>query len=135
MSISSLFRDLGAPLRNTRWSWGSVHPESGTVFLRVWQDEVRKVSGREVVRLTNRERFEGTSSLGYAERRRHIDLLRQGAPGYLIFCEARTPITIPRRLRSYVSDRVFPTGNLCEIDGDIYTQFLIGIEVDKFSKH
>ena len=134
MSISSLFRDLGAPLRNTRWSWGAIHPKNGTVFLRVWQDEVRKDGGRGVVRLTNRERFEGTSSLGYAERKRHIELLRQGASGYLIFCEAKTPMTIPRKLKSYVSDRVFPTGDSCEMDGDIYIQFLSGIEIDRFSQ-
>ena len=127
MSISSLFNDLGAPLRNTRWSWGAANPVTGTVFLRVWKDEVLKQNDRDIVRLTNHARFEGTSSLGYAERKRHIELLRQGASGYLIFCEAKQPITIPRKLKNYISDRLFPTEDLCEVNGDIYVQFQKGL--------
>ncbi len=127
MSITSLFRELGAPLKNPRWSWGALNPNSGAVFLRVWKDETRKQDDRSLVRLTNRARFEGTHSPGYAERKRHIQLLREGRPGYLIFCEAKTPISIPRKLRSYVADRVFPTGELCEVDGDVYVRFHSGI--------
>jgi hypothetical protein len=38
MTISSLFQSLGAPLANTRWSWGAQRSSDGAVFLRVWQD-------------------------------------------------------------------------------------------------
>ena len=128
MSISSLFKDLGTPLKNIRWSWGAVDTTGGTVFLRVWKDETLKWKGKDVVRLTNRAHFEGTSSLGYAERKQHIERLRQGATGYLIFCEAKAPISIPRKLKSYDSDSVFPTTDLCEINGDVYVQFLSGVK-------
>ena len=134
MSISSMFRDLGAPLRNMRWSWGAISPNTGAIFLRVWKDDILKRGDGDIVRLTNRNRFEGTSSLGYAERVRHIELLRQGAKGYLIFCESESPAALTRKLKSYVSDKLYPTGELCEVNSDVYVQFLNGISADKMLK-
>lgn len=134
MSISTLFSDLGAPLKNIRWSWGAVNPQSGAVFLRVWTDETRKHNGWNVVRLTNRAHFEGRKSLGYAERTNHIQDLRNGRPGFLIFCEAKEPGKIPRRLKSYRADRIFPTGRLCEVDGDVYVEFLTGRSVTDINR-
>jgi hypothetical protein len=134
MPISAVFSDLGAPLRNVRWSWGAVNSKSGAVFLRVWADETRKHNGQNVVRLTNRAHFEGRKSLGYAERTNHIQHLRNGRPGYLIFCEAKEPGKIPRRLKSYRADLVFPTGGLCEVDGDIYVQYLDGESVTRIKR-
>jgi hypothetical protein len=35
MSISELFSEkLGAPLSDTRWSWGAINQATGQVFLR-----------------------------------------------------------------------------------------------------
>lgn len=130
MSISSLFKGVGAPLKNIRWSWGAVNPNSGAVFLRVWKDDVRNSGNGHIVRLTNRAHFEGTSSLGYAERLKHIELLREGRPGYLVFCESKQPGTIPRQLKRYVSDRMFLTGALVEVDGDIYVEFIGGVAIN-----
>jgi hypothetical protein len=134
MPISAVFSDLGAPLRNIRWSWGAVNPTSGAVILRVWTDETRKHNGWDVVRLTNRAHFEGRKSLGYAERTNHIQLLCNGRPGFLFFCEAKESGKIPRRLKSYRADRIFPTGRLCEVDGDVYVQYLDGESVTRIKQ-
>lgn len=134
MSISALFEDLGAPLKNIRWSWGAENKSSGVLFLRVWQDETQKRDGRLLVRLTNRDIFEGTADKGYAERREHIEMLRNGRRGYLIFCEAKKPITVPRELNGFVSDRIFPTGDVIEVDGDIYVQYFLGIKIEEFQR-
>ncbi len=37
MSITAMFENLGAPLANSRWSWGGVR-QDGAVVLRVWQN-------------------------------------------------------------------------------------------------
>jgi len=39
-SIAALFRTLGAPLHNERWSWGASTDDY--VILRAWQDDMRK---------------------------------------------------------------------------------------------
>lgn len=122
MNITSLFKRLGAPLKNQRWSWGSVSPH-GTVFLRVWQGETTKVNGKHYVLLTNRERFEGKGDLGYEERLLRIQMLERGATGYCIFCEPKDPEGVPRELKSFVETDLFPVGELIEHQGDIWLQF------------
>jgi hypothetical protein len=42
MGPKALFEKLGAPLKNTVWSWGGVRAD-GAIFLRVWEDEKRKI--------------------------------------------------------------------------------------------
>lgn len=131
-TISAMFKKMGAPLKNVRWSWGAINPTSGVVFLRVWQDLTLKYNGKNLVRITNRARFEGTADLGYAERKEQIELLRNGRRGYLIFCEAKNPITTPRELNGYVNDRIFPSGDLFEIEGDVHIQYFGGIKIEEF---
>src|SRR4051794_24193841 len=82
MSLTELFQKFGAPLANSRWSWGSVRPD-GTVFLRVWADEMRSADGGRYVRLINRGAYADTpDNLGFAERCEHVERLANGAPGY-----------------------------------------------------
>ncbi len=44
MTITALFRQLGAPLRVPRQSWGA--PPNGTVILRVWRDRIAVILER-----------------------------------------------------------------------------------------
>lgn len=79
MNLTELFAYLGARLANNRWSWGAVRQADGAVFLRVWQDEWQRVDGLCAVRITDNRNFADVpDNLGYAERLRHIDLLRGG---------------------------------------------------------
>jgi len=124
-----MFKALGAPLKNTRWSWGALNPNTGAVYLRVWIDDVRERQQGKIVRLTNRAYFEGGKSLGYAERKRHLERLQGGVPGYLIFCRSREPSVNRRKMKSFVADQIFPTGAMEEVEGDTYIQFAEGIAI------
>jgi hypothetical protein len=84
MSISNLFKKLGAPLANVRWSWGGLRPDNAVV-LRVWQNETKKRDGKLWAQLTHHQEFFGKEKdLGYQERNRHVALVAAGAPCYLI---------------------------------------------------
>jgi hypothetical protein len=99
LSLTEMFASLGAPLANQRWSWGAERQNDGAVFLRVWQDESRKLDGRRSVRLTANAFFaEKPDNLGNAERLRHVELIRSGRPAYLVMCVAVDPKVEPRTI-------------------------------------
>ena len=67
MSIADQFKKVGAPLKNTRWSWGAVS-EKGDVFLRVWDHDRRTIDGLLTVRVTHRSVYaDQPENLGYQE--------------------------------------------------------------------
>jgi hypothetical protein len=118
MSLAALFAGFGAPLANTRWSWGSVRPD-GTVFLRVWTDEMKTVDGRRYVRLINRRAYAGDQdNLGFAERRDHVRMLADGASGYAVLCRAAEPRARSREIVSFDDKTIFRLGALAIFDGD-----------------
>lgn len=78
MSISIHMKRLGAPLANIRTSWGSVRESDGTVFLIVWNGETRNEGNGVLSQLI------GKAGGGTPERRKHIQMLKDGAPGFLI---------------------------------------------------
>lgn len=107
MTQRDFFAMLGAPLSNFRWSWGSVRTD-GTVFLRVWQDQLRRHDGLRFVRATNVQAAEEWKEQnhrykpGYPERLGQVALIRQGAPCYLVMCEAVDVDARPRRVKECV---------------------------------
>lgn len=78
MSISTHMKRLGAPLTNIRTSWGSVRESDGTVFLVVWNGETRN-EGKGIL-----SQLIGKTGKITPERQRHIDLLKGGAPGFMV---------------------------------------------------
>jgi hypothetical protein len=132
MNQRALFAMLGAPLTNSRWSWGAVRPEDGAVFLRVWQDRMQTHDGSQFVQITNHARFRnGPANCGYRERLKHVELIRGGAPRYLIVCEAVDPAARPRRIRSFNAAEVFPGGRVVELNGDWWVEVLPGVAVQE----
>jgi hypothetical protein len=118
MSLTDLFVRFGAPLANSRWSWGSVRPD-GTVFLRVWADEMKTVEERRYVRLINRRAYEdGEDNLGYTERCQHVQMLTGGAPGYAVLCTAAEPRAKSRKIVSFDAQAVFKLASVAVFDGD-----------------
>jgi hypothetical protein len=114
-SRTELFSYLSAPLNNTQWSWGAERDADGAVFLVVWQDESVRRNGRHYS-LVHNQSFWGdtTESLGLNERRRHLDLIHQGAAAYLIMArakDARSPGAV-RRIEDLDSEEVFVGGEL-----------------------
>ena len=129
MIQKNFFAMLGAPLANSRWSWGAVRPADGAVVLRVWQDpdNVRTHSGREFVRIwKERAGSTGPISHGSRERLEHVNLIRGGAPCYLIMCEAVDPGARPRQVRRFNDREVFPGGAVELIDDGWWVERLPG---------
>jgi hypothetical protein len=119
MTLTSLFKYLNAPLTNQRWSWGAVRASDGAVFLRVWQDEIKKSGQRRLARVTANAVFGGDeTNPGYAERLRHVDLIRNAATSYMILCEAVDVVASPRAVAKFNEREVFVGGNLTESDGE-----------------
>ena len=105
MSLQAHFENLGAPLRNSRWSWGSVR-QDGKVVLRVWacswdsQDRVFQVMYPDLE----------NASPGYDERMEHLNLIRNGS-GYILILVRENENYDPERggnlLGSYDRKTVF----------------------------
>ncbi|MGE0157107.1 MAG: hypothetical protein AB7T17_08780 [Geobacter sp.] len=125
MSLSSLFNRLGAPLHNSRWSWGAVRANDGSVFLRVWQDESKVINGKRFMRITANEYFQNNdpNNLGYQERLKHIQQIQTGAKSYMIVCVAQDITAIPRAIINFNSDEVFEGGELISSEGDMWLEF------------
>lgn len=124
MSQKQLFERLGAPLVNARWSWGAVRNSDGVVFLRVWQDEIKRIDGRLFMRITDNDYFpkHDPSNHGWLERLRHIDSVRGGATSYMVMCIARDVKAIPREVQSFNRDEVFQGGQLIDTAGDTWLE-------------
>lgn len=119
MKPTEAFKYVGAPLRNSRWSWGGVRAD-GAVFLRVWQDRKRVHEGVLHFRVTSHERYrEDPENLGYKERLEHVARINAGAHAYLIVAIAEDVDAHPREIKSVVDD-VFVGGRPVELDGDTW---------------
>jgi putative restriction endonuclease len=118
--ISEFFSGtLQAPLRNTRWSWGSVN-SSGTVFLRIWDDEFGKRRGRTFVLVLEPD---WRRSGGFRERERHIEMIKEGAPAYGVICTALDPDSDgPRSIKSYDTQNLAELGEVIVEGGAVYVE-------------
>lgn len=134
MSISSLFERLGAPLANSRWSWGSVDSRKGRVFLRAWQDESVLVAGKRYVKLAHHLRYANEpENLGYRERVQQLDAARGGLQAYVIMCKAKDVKARPRTIESYNDKDVFQIGELIEIEGNEWGEIVDRIPIRNLS--
>ncbi len=124
MNITDLFQKLGAPLNNTRWSWGAVS-EGGDIYLRVWQHDFRTIDGKRTVRVIRHRAPENDSeNLGYKERLEHVAQIGAGARSFCILCVAKDPNRRPRELASFDNKTIFVGGELIQ-DGEDYRLELV----------
>lgn len=112
--ISTFFsKTLGAPLINSRWSWGATNDRTGALFLRVWSDDRRIIDGIDRVRILGLD-WKG-SSLGYDERVRHVDSMRTGTVTYGVLCVAQDlGSTGPRRIAEFDRHNLLVLSGLLE---------------------
>ena len=131
MSMADLFQKLGAPLKNTRWSWGAVS-EEGDVYLRVWVDEFRKIDDKQTVRVT-RHRTSGSNpeNVGHKERLEHVAQIGAGAKSFCILCVAKDPNSHPRELASFDKKSIFVGGKLIQDGEDFWLELTQRINVDE----
>jgi hypothetical protein len=134
MSISSFFEKLSAPLKNVRWSWGSVREADGAVFLRVWQDRKIVENKKLIMKITHHAKYvEDPDNYGWKERLSHIEIIRTGAPCYLIMCRAKDVEALPREIAGWNEKEVFVGGALREMDGDTWIEIKGRIPIAKAS--
>ena len=99
-NVTDVFRKLGAPLNNMRWSWGAVRPVDGNVFLRIWADQMGYIENKipahtaydpktMVCYIGCHDRDNGESRPGWTERQEHIALIKAGKQAWGIQCKAR----------------------------------------------
>ena len=129
MSQKALFQKLGAPLVNARYSWGAVRAD-GAVFLRVWQDETWMHGGTFHAKILTEEEGVGGLNHGYRERLKHVELVRQGAPCFMVMCQAVDPNEIPRKVKDFERDNVFLGGKLTKSRGDWCIELLKRVSVE-----
>jgi hypothetical protein len=120
MTQKDFFSLLGAPLANQRWSWGAVRPD-GVVFLRVWQDEVKRHKGITLVKVTYKGMAE-EDSLGYRERLQHVERIRERATTFLVMCQAEDVTTAPRKVKDFEQENVFRAGRLVKTAGEYWVE-------------
>lgn len=129
MSISEFFSGrLGAPLRNTRWSWGAVNSSTGQVFLRVWTDERQRIRGQDCISILA-DSWSGKSS-GLPERREHVGLLEGGAEGYGVLCVPKDSAR-GRNIESFDDKHLLQFGDVIEVGGHRYASIVEEIAVEE----
>lgn len=131
MSQVALFKRLQAPLKNVRWSWGSIRATDNVIFLRVWQDKSKQFGGKVVVQLSHNDDYkDDLDDLGHVERLEHIEKIRGGAMCYLITCRAVDVTDVPRKVKGFNDRVVFPGGKLVEIEGETWIEMSPGVAID-----
>ncbi len=115
MSQTKMFENLGAPLRNVRWSWGSVRPSDGTVFLRVWQDGSRQMEGKRYMWIS--DETPATGDVGANERLEHARLAQSGRPCYMVMCQAEDTSAERRKVKTFNAREVFEGGEVVVVEG------------------
>jgi len=134
--ITSHFNDLEAPLKNQRWSWGSISShDTEMVILRVWKDEVKEEDGYSQVLLTSKSKFEGKNKPGYEERKEHIKIFNQFRKGYVVICEAQDIRARSRAIRSYDPTVLFPIERITQDkNGDFWGKLGKAVLVSDYKK-
>jgi hypothetical protein len=120
---SEIFSYFGAPLTNVRWSWGAVRASDGAVFLLVWQDQSKRIEGKQYTLVNDASYFQGEpANLGQVERIRQVELIRGGARSYMVMCLAVDPKVAPRTMASFNDQDVFVGGQLIDVDGNTWLE-------------
>lgn len=133
MSISDFFTTkLGANLANVYWSWGATNPSTNQVFLRVWEDELETVNGVERSPLWSSEW--GGQSNGYAERKRHVDALLEGAEGYGVLCTVKDPTAARRAIAKFDDQHLLKFGEVIVEDGRYYGTVVDRVAVEELAR-
>jgi hypothetical protein len=136
MCQKALFEMLGAPLVNTRWSWGAIRAADGVVFLRVLEDNIKNIDGKDFMRLTKKELFESKprKNPGHLERLRHVGAVESGAKCYMVICIAKDVMAVPREVLGFNNEALFLGGKLIEHQGDAWLEIVDRVAVnDTFS--
>lgn len=133
MNQKTLFELLGAPLKNYRWSWGSVRSDQ-VIFLRVWQHETKTINGKEFQRIGGSfSRPQVKPTAGGNERRSHIVAIEGGSQVYMVICTALDGAGRSRRIKSFNQEFVWLGGELLIQDNDVWLEQKEKVSIAKAS--
>lgn len=132
MTLSQFFKAIGAPLKNNRWSWGALSHDRRSIFLRIYDDEIRKFDGKQYVQVTAFEKFALTSNLGWNERLDHLKKVKAGKSVYLISCVAKDVTQTPRKVKYFDADMLWEGGSLLYKEGDFWLELKDRVNVTPF---
>lgn len=127
--INAFFKDvLHAPVANTLWSWGAVDERTRRVFLRLWRTDITYFDGRQVVRALGSMR---TSRPGWAERARHLELIKGSYVAYGVVCDKDTPDA--GGIRDFDRANLLRLGQVIDKAGLSYLEVVGSIPVESIS--
>jgi hypothetical protein len=130
MTQTEMFKRLGAPLANSRWSWGGIRTSDGAVFLRVWQDRKMKYEGQWYMMVTHHEKYiDDEDNLGYRERLDHVARIQAGAACYMVMCQAKDEFAARREIQSFNAEEVFVGGKIVEYNGNTWVEMIARLPV------
>ena len=133
MNQKNLFELLGAPLKNYRWSWGSIRSDQ-VIFLRVWQHETKTINGKEFQRIGySFRRSQVKPTAGNNERRRHIEAIEGGSQVYMVVCTALDGADGSRRIQSFNQEFVWLGGELLIQGNDVWLEQKEKVSIAKAS--
>ena len=118
--ISRFFAEnLGAPFRNTRWSWGATDKVRKRLFLRLWSDDRDTALAR--VRVLEKY-LTHDNRPGLHERRQHLELIRTGQyTAFGVLCDRDRP---GGPIRDFNSRIVLRLGALVDDEDFVYATVL-----------
>ena len=129
MKINRFFTDiLGVNFRNVRWSWGATDDMTNRVFLRVWEYYIESIPDGKRILVGHEKPRQHLH--GYNERRRHLDLIREGATGFGVVC---TPVDTEAEswnIKSFDKTMLLQLGNLTEENGRTYAHINARVPVE-----
>lgn len=108
-SLSRYFELLGAPLKNSRWSWGAVRQSDGAIFLRQWEDHIFEHEGARYVGIW----YElapppEPTDLGARERWEHVKQVKKNGRCFIVIVVAKSPIVTNREIAWFDERQVYP---------------------------
>ena len=133
MSQSAFFNKIGAPLKNVNWSWGSVNLDKKTVYLKVWQDEMKRFDNKQFYPIVKDVDSYAPSNLGLKERMQHIELIKAGYACYLIMCRYTGDIKDKKRISTFNESMLFKSGEIIEAEGSIWIEYVTPVPVSSLS--
>jgi len=131
MSIALFFSDLGVAVKGREWPLGGISNVGGSVFLLVWQSEIRKRDGHTWAYLGETD-IKEKNNAAMRQRDNHIRLMKSGRRGYLLFGQPVINLSGKREVGSFDADFIFPAGDIVTRDGGVWAQCLTGIPARQF---
>ena len=137
MNITRFFTDILEAKLRTPYRWGAINDMTNHVFLRVWKDNIKSVSdGKRILVLPSQPRLPSASyKANFNERRRHLDLICNGAAGFGVLCTAVDPETTKaRKIDTFDETMLLQLGSLIEENGRIYAHIDACVSIEELTR-